>query len=218
MFLLFLNTRPRFRVKEHSGSGALYPLLVTHMNQDLPSRTALILDVGFPGCQDSKESWAKQPFHPDLPSRVPFAKPGGPEQTEAARRERAVPSRLFPRGGSAPWAGDAPFPRWAPKGEQLFPQGAGAGGARRFPHVPLPGHLCAAHTHRGAGSSTRAPPPPTLPGRKGLGAGSLSQPASRGLARLPSPSRLPHRHLRRSLGAPGKEKPAGRPGAHTPRG
>lgn len=55
---------------------------------------------------------------------------------------------------------------------------------------------------------------PTIPERKGLGARSLSSPESRWLAHVTYPSRLTHKHLRRSLSAPGKEN---QPGARVPR-
>lgn len=72
-------------------------------------------------------------------------------------------SRLFPREGSAPfsrgkaappWQGTLQSPGWAPRGEQLFPKGAGVVDATEIPNrmqhsSPTPGHLCAAHIHRG---------------------------------------------------------------------
>lgn len=97
MFLLFLNTRPRFRVKEHSGSGAppLSPPVI-HMNQDLHSYLVLILHLGFIGCQYSKEAWAKQPFHPDL--------------LGCLSENPAAPSRLKLRAGSEAVSPKPPFP------------------------------------------------------------------------------------------------------------
>lgn len=121
---------------------------------------------------------ATQPFSGQRP--LPFGESGGPRRQELRAESEAVTTRLFPRGGSAPLAGHAPFPEngvghpgvsnsspqqpesWTRWG---FPTGCGAPGTT----VPLPGHLCAAHTHCGApehrSCSVTSPPSQNASGR-----------------------------------------------------
>lgn len=162
MFVLFLNPRPQFRVKEHSDS-VLPPLSPSakHKNQNLHTYVTLILDLGGTGCQYSRESRADRPSHPPLlwAAAVPFGEPGGPEQAGAAPRERRRHNPPFSEGRQRPLGGAHSIPKaghpgvsnsspreresWTRRG---FPAGCGAPGTP----VLLPGHLCAAHTRRGA--------------------------------------------------------------------
>lgn len=181
MFVLFLNPRPQFRVKEHSDS-VLPPLSPSakHKNQNLHTYVTLILDLGGTGCQYSRESRADRPSHPPLlwAAAVPFGEPGGPEQAGAAPRERRRHNPPFSEGRQRPLGGAHSIPKaghpgvsnsspreresWTRRG---FPAGCGAPGTP----VLLPGHLCAAHTRRGAperhSRSVSSQPPRNANGR-----------------------------------------------------
>ena len=174
MFVLFLNPRPQFRVKEHSDS-VLPPLppSAKHKNQNLHTYMALILDLGGTGCQYSRESRADRPSHPALlwAAAVPF----GEHCAQGAKQAQPA----FFRGEAAPpWRGPLHSQGWAPRGEQLFPKGAGVVDAKGFPNrlrrtrhsSPTPRTpVCRAHPPAAPRSATRARSPPSYPGTQTAG-------------------------------------------------
>lgn len=97
MLVLFLNLRPQFRVKEHSGS-ILPPLSPSakHKNQNLHTYTALL-------CLGMTVNAPKNIANQSLQRR----EPGSQDQAGAACRAaqaglKAVATLLFPGMGSAP--------------------------------------------------------------------------------------------------------------------
>lgn len=104
VFVLFLNLRPQFRVKEHSGS-ILPPLSPSakHKNQNLHTYTALL-------CLGMTVNAPRNIANQSLQRR----EPGSPDQAGAASRARAelkaVATLLFPGMGSAPSVRSIPKP------------------------------------------------------------------------------------------------------------
>lgn len=239
MFVLFLNPRLRFRVKEHWDSVAP-PLAPSakHMNQDLHTFMVLSLDLGVTGGQYAKESWAKQHFHPALLRRL-SENPAALRRLKLRAGSEAATSCLLLRGRSAPLKGRLHSHGWAPRGEQLLPEGAGVTGAMGFPTgcgasgttVPLPGHLCAAHIHPCPGHHSRSVTSRPFQNAKGWATGLFPLGIVAGspiLRILPAsftriyarPSAPQGKKTSRAHGLPGRSAPDGpsRPGARSPKG
>lgn len=88
---------------------------------------------------------------------MPFGEPAALSRLELRTGSEAVQA-AFSRGKAAPpWQGTRQSHGWAPRGEQLFPKGAGVLDAMGIPNrmwhtwheSPTPGHLCAALIHHG---------------------------------------------------------------------
>lgn len=228
IFVLFLNPRPQFRVKEHSDS-VVPPLSSSakHKNQDLHTYMALIPDLGVTGCQYSKESLANQPFHPSPSSewrRCLSENLGALSRLELRARSEAVQA-AFSRGKAAP-----PFPegRQRPLGREHSSPPVGHPGVsnsspreleswmrRKFPTgcstpVPLP-DTCVPRTSTVVTQSTicaRSPPGHPRTHTAGRRVSFLNGLWLSRQFYVFFPPR--YNHLCPSLSAPGTEKPARR--------
>lgn len=174
MFVLFLNPRPQFRVKEHSDS-VLPPLSPSakHKKQNLHTYVALTLHLGLTGCQYAQESGADHPTQPFTGQRLCLSEnPAALSRLQHCVQGAHQAQPALSRGEAAPpWTGPLYSHGWAPRGRQLFSQGAGVVDAKGFPNGlrrarhsrPTPGTpVCRAPT-LGAPSATGARSPPDHP-------------------------------------------------------
>lgn len=118
MFVLFLNPRPQFRVKEHSDS-VLPPLSPSakHKKQNLHTYVALTLHLGLTGCQYAQESGADHPTQPFTGQRLCLSEnPAALSRLELCPGGTSGTTRPVPRGGSAPLDRPALFPRLGAQG------------------------------------------------------------------------------------------------------
>lgn len=224
MSILFLNPRPRFRVKEHFDS-VVPPQSpsATHKNQDLHTYMVLILDVGTTGCQYSKESGAKQALHPAHLLRL-SGNPAALSGLKLRARSEAVTSRLFQRRGSAPLARHAPFPRLGTQGRAALPQGSQSRSREMgFPsrlqrlrhYSPTSGTpACRSHPPVGPQSSTRSRSTPSHSRTQTTGR-RVSFPTGLLLARPFYVAFPPHTSIYAHPSEPRGKKPAGRTDARS---
>ena len=181
VFVLFLNPRPQFRVKEHSDS-VLPPLSPSakHKNQNLHTYVVLILDlVGYklPLLQRIA-SWPTTIPSPSL------GREGDLSEISAAlsrleQRERSRHNPPLPERRQRPLGWHAPFPRLGTQGWASFPRGSrsrGREGVSQYAAVlqARQAHsrdtcVCRAHPPAAPQSATRARSPPSHPGTQTAG-------------------------------------------------